>query len=318
MDALATTLKTLGHLDRLRILALLSHGELTVSEIVQIMGMSQPRITQYIKSLEDVGILERLKEGSWVFSRLNRTNASVSALVATVLGALPENDPALRSDRRRLEDVRTKRAESADAFFADVANDRGQLGDEYLPQSGIDALALNFIGDGPYEFAVDLGTGTGRMLDLLADRVKLATGIDSNTDMLHVARHRLSSRGQSHISFRKGDLRSTPLDNNVADLVTLHQVLHYLDDPEQALRESARILCPGGSLLIIDFARHDFEMFREKYAHRRLGFSSTDIQTALTDAGLTPVRSEKVITGTHKPDVNLWLADKPQRENPVS
>lgn len=308
---MVTALKTLGHPERLRILVLLSYGELTVSELVQILGMSQPRITQYIKSLEDAGIIERLKEGSWVFSRINRSNAHISALIATTLSALPKNDPTLEADLRHLEEVRLNRAQSAKAFFADVANDRGQLGDEYLPQKDIETLALDMIGDGPFEFAVDLGTGTGRMLSLLADRVERGTGIDNNADMLNVARHRLTSDSKSNISFRKSDLQSTPLDSQSADIITLHQVLHYLDEPQDALNEAARLLQPGGKLLIIDFARHSFDVFRVKYAHRRLGFSTAAMTSHLKTCGLSLVRTETITSSADKPDVCLWLAQKP-------
>jgi len=135
---------------------------------VQILGLSQPRITQYINSLESVGVIERLKEGSWVFSRLRRGNVAVSAILATALNALPSDDAVLKSDLRRLDDVRRERALAADAFFANVANDRGQLGDEYLPQSDIEARMRVIAGQGPFEMMVDLGTGTGRVLAVFA------------------------------------------------------------------------------------------------------------------------------------------------------
>lgn len=311
MERLVAALKTLGHPERLRILVLLSHGELTVSELVQIMGMSQPRITQYIKSLEEAGIIERLKEGSWVFSRINRSNSAITALIATTLNGLPQDDPTLSSDLRRLEDVRSERSKSAEAFFADVANDRGQLGDEYLPQSDIEALALDMLGEGPFDFAIDMGTGTGRMLTVLADRIKRGTGIDNNTDMLKVARHKLSADQHTHISFRQSDLQSTPLETGCADLVTLHQVLHYLDDPQLAIDEAARLLQVGGQLLIIDFARHDIEMFRDKYAHRRLGFSDSTMIAALEKSGLSVTDSKTLSSPPNKPDVTIWLAEKP-------
>lgn len=310
MDRLATALKVLGHPERLRVLALLSHGELTVSELVQILGLSQPRVTQYIKSLEAAGILERLKEGSWVFSRLNRSNADIASLVATTLNILPQDDVVLLSDLSRLEDVRAERALTADAFFADVANDRGQLGDDYLPRENIERAMRSLVGEGPFNFMVDLGTGTGRVLDVFADRVKAGAGIDNNVDMLKVARHKLTGGDNTHLSVRQGDLLATNLSQGMADLVTLHQVLHYLDDPVQAISEVARILSEQGRLLIVDFAPHDHEDFRQKYAHRRLGFSDKDISTWLTTNGLTLVDSHRVKAQDDRPDVRLWLGQK--------
>ena len=311
MEKTAQILKTLGHVERLRILSLLSHGELTVSELVQILGLSQPRITQYINSLESVGIIERLKEGSWVFSRLRRGNAAVSAIVATTLGALPKDDVILKSDLRRLEDVRRARAVAADAFFANVANDKGQLGDEYLPQNDIETRMRDLAGEGPFKMMVDLGTGTGRVLAVFADRVARGSGIDNNVDMLKVARHNLAGRGHDHLTVRQGDLNVTPLEPAVADLVTLHQVLHYLEDPYEAILEASRLLMPDGTLLIVDFETHTQDSFREEYNHRRLGFTDEDIRAWGQNAGLSFGQVDSVIADDKsRPNVKIWQLKK--------
>jgi len=311
MEKTAQILKTLGHVERLRILSLLSHGELTVSELVQILGLSQPRITQYINSLESVGIIERLKEGSWVFSRLRRGNAAVSAIVATALNALPADDVMMRSDLRRLDDVHRERAVAADAFFANVANDQGQLGDEYLPQNDIETLMRDIVGEGPFEMMVDLGTGTGRVLAVFADRVARGSGIDNNVDMLKVARHNLAGKGHDHLTVRQGDLNVTPLGAGVADLVTLHQVLHYLEDPYEAILEASRLLMEGGTLLIVDFETHIQDSFRQEYAHRRLGFADADIRAWGQSAGLTLGKIEIVISDDKsRPNVKIWQLQK--------
>ena len=318
MEQFATALKALGHTDRLRILALLSHGELTVSELVSILNLSQPRVTQYIKSLEAAGILERLREGSWVFSRLKRGNIGISALVSTTLAALPQDDPTLSADQRRLSDVRAERSKIVEAFFADVANDRGQLGNEYLPQSDIEKALLEAAGDKTYDYMVDLGTGTGRMLELFAKRAKGGAGIDTNVEMLTVARHKLASTDFSHMSVQQGDLHSTPLGTGMADLVTIHQVLHYLDDPQEAVREASRLLMTGGTFLIVDFEAHQFEAFRDKYAHRRLGFSDEEITTWLeaTDMRLTSVQNIGR-EDENLPAVKIWRAERKLRRDNV-
>jgi len=203
MERHVLALKTLGHPERLRILALLSRGELTVSELVQILQLSQPRVTQYIISLESAGVIERLKEGSWVFSRI-----------------------------------------------------------EYLPQADIESKMRELLGEGPFDYMVDLGTGTGRMLELFSDRIKRGSGIDNNAQMLKVARHKLAALNLSHITVRQGDLLAAPLESDVAEVVSLHQVLHYLDEPQEAIIEAARLLGPGGTLLIVDYESHDLEDFR--------------------------------------------------------
>jgi len=312
MKELTAALKVLGHLERLRILALLSHGELTASELVLILSLSQPRVTQYIKSLEDAGIVERVKEGSWVFSRLKNSNANTSTLVATILSLLPEDNAILLSDARRLEGVRAKRAEIADTFFARVANDRGQLGDDFLPRESVEKAMSELVGKGPFDYMVDMGTGTGRVLSIFSDYVKAGIGIDNNVDMLKVARHNLTGAQNAHITVRHGDLNATALSRGVSDFVTLHQVLHYMDHPAQAISEAARILAVTGLLLIVDFTPHTHEDFREKYAHRKLGFSDADISNWLTINGLTLVKSSLVTTKGERPDVRLWLGTKLQ------
>lgn len=305
-----TVLKVMAHSERLRILALLSYGELTVSEIVKILGLSQPRVTQYIKSLEDAGVIDRVKEGSWVFSRLNRTNRSMFELVSAVLSRLPVDDAVLTSDRRRLEDIRADRAVAADKFFTYVANDSGQLGDEYLPRTDIDLQVQKLLGTEQFEFMIDLGTGTGRMLELLSERVTRGAGVDNSPEMLKVARHKLSSQALGHLTVRMGDLTATPFSSGVADLVTIHQVLHYMDDPGQAIREAGRVLRSDGAALIVDFAAHNQEEFREKYAHRRLGFHDSDIQQWASDNHMSVAQIENIETEISKPDVKLWLCRK--------
>jgi len=311
MERHVLALKTLGHTERLRILALLSHGELTVSELVQILQLSQPRITQYIISLETAGIIERLKEGSWVFSRIRRGNEAIAALVSTTLATLPQNDPIIRQDLTRLEGVRAERSKAAEAFFANVANDRSQLGDEYLPQADIETKMRELLGQGPFDYMVDLGTGTGRMLEVFSDCILRGSGIDNNSQMLKVARSKLAAR--EHISVRQGDLLAAPLENGVADLVSLHQVLHYLEDPEEAILEAARILSESGQLLIVDYEDHDRDEFRTDYAHRRLGFTNNDIRNWLSSAGLSLTHVETIPTRVNRPDVRIWIgqtADK--------
>ncbi len=307
MEEIASVLKVLGHPERLRILVLLSRGELTVSELVHIMGLSQPRITQYIKSLEEADIIERLKEGNWVFSRLRRGNDTISALVGAALASLPKDDNALLVDHRRLEEVRRMRAKSVEAFFVDVANDRGQLGDEYLPQGDIERGILSIIGQEPFDYVVDLGTGTGRVLEILAGQVRRGSGVDNNSDMLKVARHNLSGEGRQHLTVRQGDLYAAPLPAGTADLVTLHQVLHYLEDPQAAIFEAARLLRPRGKILIADFVSHSHEDFRTDYAHRRLGFSGADISAWMDTAGLELTETRLIPSDSSRPDVKLWL-----------
>ena len=311
MDAIATYLKTLGHPDRLRILALLSQGELTVSELVQILDLSQPRVTQYIKSLEQIGIVERMREGSWVFSRLKRGQAANSPILTATLAALSSDDEQLTSDRESLNKVRAHRSHQAEAFFASVANDQDQLGHEYLPQTDIETALLALVSGKNFQRMIDLGTGTGRMLKLFAPHIKSGVGIDDSVEMLRVARHTLSDDAYMHISVQQADLQDAPLKDGAADLVTMHQVLHFLEEPSRAVKEASRLLGEGGHILITDFTTHDFENYRENYSHRRLGFSDSDMQQFLSDSNFELGETETILASDPlTPDVKIWCAVK--------
>jgi len=311
MDAIATYLKTLGHPDRLRILALLSQGELTVSELVQILGLSQPRVTQYIKSLEQVEIVERMKEGSWVFSRLKRSPELLSPILTATLAALSNDHAQLVEDRKRLAKVRADRSRQAEAFFASVAKDQDQLGHEYLPQADIEAALLNLVSDLKFSRMVDLGTGTGRMLKLFARHIHSGVGVDDSVEMLRVARHVLSDDAFAHISVQQADLLDAPLKDGSADLVTLHQVLHFLDNPANAVAEAARLLENDGHLLVTDFTAHNFEHYREDFAHRRLGFSDRDMAQILSQTGFELVKLQTLpACDPNTPAVKIWHACK--------
>jgi ArsR family transcriptional regulator len=311
VDSIARILKLIGHPDRLRILALLQHEELTVSELVSVLELSQPRVTQYVKSLEDAGVVDRLREGSWVFSRLCPKPGLPMSIVQSVLAKLPVDDPVLAADRERLRRVHAVRADQANQFFADVAHNRGRLSHEFLPQAKVETAILAQLAHQTYDRIVDLGTGSGRMLALLADRVKSGIGIDLSPDMLRVARYTLSDERFAHLSVQQSDLAATPLGDGVADLVTLHQVLHYIDRPSDALKEAARLLQANGTLLVVDFAEHEREEFRDQFAHRRLGFSPDEMSTLLGAHYFSDVHYE-TIPGAQDgyPDLLIWRATR--------
>ena len=306
MESIVRTLKLLGHPARLRILSVLQRGELTVSELTTVLGMSQPRITQYIGALEDGGLVERLREGSWVFVRL-RSEAQTGWL-AEVLRNVPADDPVLSGDIARLAEVRSVRAGVSEAFFRDVANNHGQLSHEFLPSAPTEAQLLQSAGDGPFSLMVDLGTGSGRMLELFSSRVRRGVGIDRSPDMLKVARHKLAGQAHSHLSIELGSVEDTGLEDGCADLVTLHQVLHYLDEPGAVLAEAARILAPGGRLLVADFAAHDRDAFRDAFAHRRLGFAPDELTALLSRHGFADTIVSRIGIEADAPDILVWSA----------
>ena len=231
-------------------------------------------------------------------------------MVSTVLSQLPDDDAILKADFRRLGEIKRARAEAANAFFAEAANDQKQLGIEYLPREDIEAELRTILGEGPHERLVDLGTGTGRVLAVLSDIFERGVGIDNNRDMLGVARHSLNSAGLTHMRVRQGDLHSTGLSGGDATVVTLHQVLHYLESPMDAILEASRLLASDGQVIIVDFESHDFEDFRERFAHRHLGFSDQLIFDLLTPCGLTLSQTRTVETRESYPNVKLWCGVK--------
>ncbi|NWG47332.1 MAG: metalloregulator ArsR/SmtB family transcription factor [Alphaproteobacteria bacterium] len=294
IDTILAALRAAADPTRLRLLALLSGGELTVSEMTQILGQSQPRVSRHLKLMGEAGLLERLREGSWVFYRLAepvREGGSAASLARDLVGRISQTDPTIARDAERLAMVRAARAAQAEAYFRANAERWDQLRALHLPDRDVERVLRDLVGPGEIGLHVDLGTGTGRMLLLFADQVTRGLGLDVSHEMLTVARTALEARGAGHLTVRQGDIAAPPIEAGAADLVTLHLVLHYLDDAGSALAEAARLLRPGGRLLIVDFAPHELEFLREDHAHRRLGFDEREITALGTAAGLRLVRT---------------------------
>ena len=314
LDAALAALRAAGEPTRLRVLALLAEGELTVSDLTDILGQSQPRISRHLKLLVDAGLVERHREGAWAFFGLAEPPHGGSALRAA-LSILDASDPALVRDRQRLAEVRAARNEAAARYFSANATRWNEVRSLQVAEAAVERAILEAIGEGRIETALDLGTGTGRMLELLSPRVGRAVGIASNREMLALARANLLRAGVSNAQVRQGDLFALPVPANSFDLVVVHQVLHFLDDGARAIREAARTLRPGGRLLIVDFAPHGIEALRETHAHRRLGFAPETIAAWLSSAGLDLVSQRSLPPPDQASDkltVSLWLARDPR------
>lgn len=296
---------------RLRILALLAEGELSVSDLTDILGQSQPRISRHLKLLVEAGLVERHREGAWAFFRLGERAASAHILRA-VLPALDRTDHQLAADRARLAEVRAQRSQAAQAFFERLAPNWDRLRCLHAPETVVEEAILEALGAKPVRNLLDLGTGTGRMLQLLAPRAARAVGLDASHAMLSVARANLEQAGLTRVELRQGDVYAPPFARGSFDLIVVHQVLHYLDDPARALREAARLLSPGGRLLVIDFAPHNLEFLRTAQAHRRLGFSREQIAGWLADADLDCTLTREIAPpsgGADQLTVTLWLGE---------
>ena len=313
MDALLRGLRAVGEGSRLRLLHLLARGELNVTELTQILGQSQPRISRHLKLMCDAGLLDRYREGSWVLFRLRDSGAGAS-LARAVVGLLPSDGPQLQRDVEQLKAVREIRAEEAQRYFKANAANWHEVRALHVSEQEVEAAWLKLIGEGNIGTLVDLGTGTGRVLELLAPRAAHGIGIDANRDMLAIARANMQRAELRNVQVRQGDVNALALPESSADLVTIHQVLHYLDDPARALAEAARVLAPGGRLLVVDFAPHDLEFLREEHAHRRLGIAADHMSGWLQRAGLELAHFSTLKppkrTGKIGLTVSLWLAVK--------
>ena len=310
-------LRAAGEPTRLRLLAICAHGEVTVSELTQIIGQSQPRVSRHLKLLCDAGLLDRFREGAWVFYRIaGRRRDGMSRHVQQILAMIPETDPQFQRDRQRLESIKQARAEGAASYFRanaaqwdrvrtlhiDTRDVERALGDALQPRSNADFL--------------DIGTGTGRILELFGPSIGHGIGIDLSLDMLRVARANLEAARLANCQVRHGDMYRLPFDDGTFDAATMHMVLHYADQPDTAIAEAGRVLRPGGVLVIVDFASHGIEQLRAEHAHRRLGFTEDEVAAW---SGAVGLQTEAVRRLAGEPlTVVVWTVKKPLQSSEQS
>src|SRR5512143_1183866 len=309
-EALNSALKAAGEETRLRVLALLAEAELTVSDLTDILRQSQPRISRHLKLLAEAGLVERFREGTWAFFRLAEHGGGADVARALIEHLNP-SDQTIARDRQRLASVRQARAAAAQAYFRAHAAEWDRIRKLHVADEAVEEAIRAALAEKPFRSLLDLGTGTGRMLEMFGPAIERGLGLDLSLDMLLLARDRLERAGLRHCSVRQGDLYDLPIAADSFDVVILHQVLHFLDDGARAIREAARVLRPGGRLLVVDFAPHEQELLREQYAHRRLGFAPETVTQWMTSSGLEPVLHKSLTPepgSDGKIAVSLWLA----------
>jgi ubiquinone/menaquinone biosynthesis C-methylase UbiE len=309
-DALNTALKAAGEETRLRVLALLAEAELTVSDLTDILRQSQPRISRHLKLLVEAGLVERFREGTWAFFRLAEHGGGADVARA-LIERLNPGDQTIARDRERLSSVRQARAAAAQAYFRVHAAEWDRIRKLHVADEAVEDAIRAALSDKPFRSLLDLGTGTGRMLEMFGPDIERGLGLDLSLDMLLLARDRLERAGLRNCSVRQGDIYDLPLADDSFDVVILHQVLHFLDDGARAIREAASVLRPGGRLLVVDFALHEQEFLREQFAHRRLGFALDTVMQWITASGLDPVMHKSLAPepgSEGKIAVSLWLA----------
>jgi ubiquinone/menaquinone biosynthesis C-methylase UbiE len=313
MEHLLAALRAVAEPTRLRLVVLCARGELTVSELTQILGQSQPRVSRHLKLLCEAGLLDRFREGSWVFYRLNQSGPA-SALARQLVAACDEADPTIVLDLHRLAAIKRQRADVASAYFRENAAQWHRIRSLYVDEREVEAAIVEIITAADPRDLLDIGTGTGRMLEILAPHVEQALGIDQSREMLSIARVNLEQAGLENGSVRLGDMYQLALPDFSFDAVVVHQVLHYADRPAAAMAEAARVLRPGGILVLVDFAPHTLEFLREEHTHRRLGFADAEVAEWCRAAGLDPAPPR------HLPGdpltVIIWAAHRPALPNP--
>ncbi len=321
--AILASLRAAGQPTRLRLLRLLSEAELTVKELTQVMRQSQPRVSRHLKLLTEAGLVERIQEGTWAFFRLAEEGpllgeaigyrkTGTATLAKQIVDLIDEDDPVVGRDLERLESIKKARRRSAANYFSKNAEEWGRIRLLHLPEKDVEAAMMELIKDKDINDAIDLGTGTGRVLELLSERIGRGIGIDLSRGMLAVARANLEKSNIHNCHVRQGDILSLPFPHECADLVTIHQVLHFLHEPGTVVAEAARLLRPTGRLLMVDFAPHELEFLRDDYAHRRLGFADSEVLSWCRAAGLefetvrglSPARKNS----NERLTVKLWLA----------
>lgn len=309
VDQAMEALRAAGEPTRLRMLALLRREELAVVELAQVLEQSQPRVSRHLKLLTEAGLVERFADGAWAFYRLTAAEPWRGYL-DDLLGGI-ENHGLSDADLDRLRAVFEAREAAAADYFARSAARWDQIRSLYVAEASVEAAIAEAAGRERFRRVIDLGTGTGRMLTLLGDQADAAVGLDLSQQMLNLARRNVAAARLERVELRHGDIFATRLPSGGADLVVVHQVLHYLGDPAAALAEAARLVAPGGRLLVVDFAPHGLEFLREAHQHRRLGFTDEEIGRWLNAAGLTP--AEPVALPPEREGgltVKIWTAER--------
>ncbi len=300
MEPFLNALRACAEPTRLRLLALAARGAFCVMEFTEILGQSQPRLSRHLKLLCDAGVLERVREGANVWF----TVPAGPGLVHDLLNRLPEADPVLLADRRGAARVLAERARAASESFRKAGAEWDEMRALALPAAAVESALLAVLPQGPLGRVLDIGTGTGGLLELLGPRMASGLGVDASRAMLALARTRLSRSGLTHCAVRQADMYRLPLSGPF-DVAILQMVLHYAEDPAAAVAEAARVLAPGGLLIVVDLAAHGRAEETERLAHRWPGFSDAQMRDVLARAGLVG-GPPRIVPGTF--EVLLWSA----------
>lgn len=308
---------------RLRIMRLLGSMELAVGEVAQVLGQSQPRVSRHIGILCDAGLAERRREGSWVFLRAGANSGEAPPLSRAVAELLVEAEAVdaqfaeeCRQDRRKLAEIREHRESEALAYFSDHAEDWDELRRMHSSDEAVEAALARALEARPLGRLLDIGTGTGRMAELFAERAERIVALDKSLAMLRVARAKLQHLPAERVELVQGDFGSLPFAADSFDTVLFHQVLHFAQAPATVLAEAARVTRPDGRVAIVDFAAHQREELRDRHAHARLGFEDSALAGMLDAAGFEPTAPIALEDGELV--VKIWIAQRRAAERELA
>lgn len=307
-DLLLEGLRALAEPTRLRLVALLTESELTVTDLVKILGQSQPRLSRHLKLLCEAGLLERVPEGVHVYFRLS-AGGGPGRLAQNLLSFLDADDPVVALDRQRLALIQRSRAISAESYFRRHAADWDAIRSLHIPEADVERAVMKLLPKRHIQDFLDLGTGTGRMLRLCSPLATRAVGVDLSREMLAVARANLDGPEFRHCALRHAPAERLPFADKSFDVVLSHMVLHFLVDPAAAIIEAARVLRPRGRLILVDFAPHDATVLGPEHAHRWAGFADQTVAKWLSEAGLVVGRPITLPGGPLT--VKLWRGERP-------
>ncbi len=305
MSASWDTLKTLSDPTRLRLLALVTREELSVAELQEILGMGQSRISSQLALLRQAGLVSDRRDGKKAFYSL-RANLPPrqAALLKAAVDSVAEL-PVLDEDRGNLERILLKRRRVSEQYFNLIA---GRLGKSHCPGRSWEAIGHLALRLTPPLVVADLGAGEGLISQLLARRAKQVWCIDNSPRMVEVGTELARKNGLVNLAYRLGDIEKVPLPDKSVDVAILSQALHHAQHPQAAVLEAARILRPGGQLLIIDLNEHGFKKARELYADVWLGFKENVLHGFMKKAGFQQVEVTAVARESNEPYFETLLA----------
>ncbi|HEV2455605.1 MAG TPA: metalloregulator ArsR/SmtB family transcription factor [Verrucomicrobiae bacterium] len=305
MSATLKSLRALSDPTRLRIVALLERGELSVAELQEITRLGQSRISTHLGLLQESDLVQSRREGKRAFYKLNdQADATTREFIQVAIRGAKEL-PEHSGDQINLKRVLNRRREQAEVYFNQIA---GRFDRVYGPGRSWQAFGHLLLRVLPPLVVADLGAGEGLLSELLARRCKKVIAVDNSEKIVDFGKSKAKKNGLKNLEFRLGNLQNPPIDADSVDLVVLSQALHHAEVPGEAIAAAHKILKPGGQIMILDLLQHHFDKARELYGDRWLGFAESDLHHWLENAGFKKIEITVVAREEQSPHFQTILA----------